>query len=68
MARNLTVKVIGGETKVDVVADTIAELKERLDLAHYNASVQGEPVEEDDYDVLADYDYVTFTKAVKGGY
>lgn len=58
------VQVSGGDIK-QKEAGTVSELKSQLGLDGYIATVNGEPVSSD-YN-LDDYEFVTFSKAEKGG-
>lgn len=58
------VQVAGGSIQ-QKEADDIAELKEIVGASGYQASVNGEPV--DDEHELADYEFVSFSKPVKAG-
>ena len=59
----VTVQAVGGALK-EGNADTVAELKRQLGLATYQASVNGEPAD-DDYE-LSDYEFVSLAPKVKG--
>lgn len=59
-------KVIGGTLKEYSGITSVSDLANVMGLeGNYTAQVNGEPADFDDY--LEDTDYVTFTKAVKGG-
>jgi len=58
------VKVTGGSA-VPHDASSVSELKSKLNLQGYTASVDGEPA--NDGDELEDGNYVTFSQAIKGG-
>ena len=62
---NITVKVTGGNVQEMSDVDTVGQVKARLSLQSYTATVNGEP-EDDDFE-LEDYNYVTLSTAVKGG-
>lgn len=64
MAQNVTVKVLGGDTKV-IEAQTVREAKQKLGVPSHTASVNGQPAR--DEDELAEYSFVTLAPAVKGG-
>lgn len=64
MASKVQVQVSGGSIQTKK-AETVADLKSELGVESYQASVNGEP-QEDDYE-LADYEFVSLTPAVKGG-
>ena len=62
---SVAAKVVGGSLK-EFSASTVSELKDLMGLeGSYTAQINGEPADMDDY--LEDTDFVTFTKAVKGG-
>lgn len=61
---SVTVKVTGGNVQ-EMEADTVGDVKARLNLQAYTATVNGEPAD-DDTD-LEDYNFVTLSTAVKGG-
>ena len=56
-------KVIGGQLK-EMQADTVGELAALLGVTKHQASVNGEP-QNNDYE-LSDDEYVTFAEKVKG--
>lgn len=56
-------QVVGGDIKQHE-AQTVSELKSKLNLTNYQASVNGESVD-DDYE-LSDYEFVSFAQKVKG--
>ena len=59
-------KVIGGTLKEYSGITSVSDLAGAMGLeGNYTAQVNGEPADFSDY--LEDTDYVTFTKAVKGG-
>lgn len=59
-------KVIGGTLKEYSGISTVGDLASSMSLeGNYTAQVNGEPAEFGDY--LENTDFVTFTKAVKGG-
>lgn len=59
-------KVIGGTLKEYSGVSTVQDLASVMGLeGSYTAQVNGEPADFGDY--LEDTDFVTFTKAVKGG-
>ncbi len=60
----VTVCVLGG-TPTNIEAQTIGDVKRRLGLDNYTASVNGAP--RGDEQQLADYQYVSLAPAVKGG-
>lgn len=65
MAKNVTVQVLGGQPKV-VEADTVAEAMEAAGLSGtYTSTVNGDPASMDTD--LDDYEFVSFSPAVKGG-
>lgn len=65
MATNVTVSVLGSTPKT-MAAGTVKEAREALGLsANYAATVNGVPAKDDQ--ALAEYSFVTFAEAVKGG-
>lgn len=65
MAKNVSVQAIGGSSKV-IEVNTVGDAKQELGLTgNYTASVNGVPAKDDQ--VLAEYSFVTFAPAVKGG-
>lgn len=56
-------QVVGGSIQ-QKEADTVGELKEMLGVGSYQATVNGEP-QDDDYE-LADYEFVAFATKTKG--
>jgi len=60
----VNVKITGGSVK-EMEADTVGELKTKLNLGNYTATINGEPAENDQD--LEDYNFVVFSAAVKGG-
>lgn len=66
MAKVVQAQVAGGQIKQVKNVDTVEELRDKLDLdKNYTASVKGEP--SDDEQELDEYDFVSFSQAVKGG-
>lgn len=59
----VNVQPVGGEIK-QVEAGTVAELKAQLNLGTYQASVNGEPADDDQE--LNDYEFVSLAPKVKG--
>lgn len=65
-ARNVTAQVLGGEAQVLNGVETVGDALEELGLdGNYTATVNGEPVDLD-YE-LSDYEFISFSSAVKGG-
>ena len=65
-AKNITAQVIGGESVVLDKCATVEDAFEELGLeGSYTATVNGEPADMDQE--LDDYEFVTFSPAVKGG-
>lgn len=60
----IIVKVQGGQPK-ELTASTLGEAKAAMSALGYQASVNGLPVNDADYE-LSDYDVVTLTEQVKG--
>jgi hypothetical protein len=60
----VTATVVGGKATAHEDIYTVAELKQKLNITNYQASINGEPVS--DEDDLTDGDYVTFSPQVKG--
>lgn len=59
-------QVAGGEIKQYRNVDTVADLRDKLDLdKNHSATVNGEP-QDDDYE-LSDFEHVAFAPTVKGG-
>lgn len=56
-------QVVGGDIKQHE-ADTVASLKSALNLGNYQATVNGEPVDDDHQ--LSDYEFVALAPKVKG--
>ena len=64
MAKNITVKVAGGQEQV-IEADTVAQAAEIAGATNHSACINGEPAEFSD--TLEDYNWVTFAPKVKAG-
>ena len=65
-AKNVTAQVLGGEAQVLNGVNTVEEALQELGLeGNYTATVNGEPVDMD-YE-LEDYEFISFSSAVKGG-
>lgn len=63
---DVAAKVIGGTLQEYTGVRTVGALAAAMELeGNYTAQVNGEPAEFDE--LLEDTDFVTFTKAVKGG-
>lgn len=60
----IIVKVQGGQPK-ELNATTLGEAKTLMSAANYQASINGLPVSDVEYE-LSDYDVVTLTEQVKG--
>ena len=60
----VTAQAVGGTAKVLENMGTVADVKRELDLVSYQATVNGEPAD-DDYE-LDDYEFVTLSPKVKG--
>lgn len=56
-------QVVGGDIKQHD-AETVGELKAKLSLTNYQATVNGEPA--DDSQELSDFEFVAFAPKVKG--
>lgn len=56
-------QVVGGDIK-HLEAETVGDIKRQLSQPSYQATVNGEP-EDDDY-ALVDYEFVSLAPAVKG--
>lgn len=65
MASYITVKIQGGEVLTEQEFETVGELKEALDLTDYEATVNGEP--SDDDDELEEGNFVALNKPSKSG-
>ena len=64
--KKITAQVIGGESQVLEDCDSVQEAYDELGLdGDYTASVNGEPADMDQE--LNEYEFVTFSSAVKGG-
>lgn len=59
----VTAQAVGGALK-QCEAKTVGEVKEQLELTSYQATVNGEPAD-DDYE-LSDYEFVSLAPKVKG--
>lgn len=57
-------QVAGGAIK-QIEADTVADVKQQLNVPNYTATVNGEP-ESDSYE-LEDYEFVALAQPVKAG-
>lgn len=57
-------QVVGGQIQ-QIEANTVREVKQKLNAANYAAAVNGEPASDDQE--LSDYEYVSLSPAVKGG-
>ena len=65
-AKKVTAQVLGGEAQILDCVDTVQEAFEELGLeGNYTATVNGDPADMDQE--LSDYEYVSFSPAVKGG-
>lgn len=65
-AKKVTAQVLGGEAQILDCVDTVQEAFEELGLeGSYTATVNGDPADMDQE--LSDYEYVSFSPAVKGG-
>jgi len=64
MAQNVHAQVLGGEIKT-VEVDTVGDVRKLLEVPNHTASVDGEPAEDDEE--LADFSFVSFSPAIKGG-
>lgn len=65
MANKVTVQILGGSPQVLDSVTTVADIKAKLGVASYTASINGGAAS--DRDVVDDYSYVTLSPAVKGG-
>lgn len=59
----VTGQAVGGALK-QIEASTVSDVKEQLNLESYQATVNGEPCD-DDYE-LSDYEFVSLAPKVKG--
>lgn len=67
MANNVTGKIVGGESKAFDEMTTVGEIRVAIKAdATAQATVNGKSV--DDEYAVRDYDFVSFSKNVKGGY
>lgn len=64
MAQKVTAQAVGGAPRVFDDIETVGELKERMNLGTYQATVNGEPA--DDSEELQDYAFVSLAPKVKG--
>lgn len=60
----VTVCVLGGQPQ-NIEANNVGDLKRKLGLGNYTASVNGSP--RNDEQALDDFQYVSLAPAVKGG-
>ncbi len=66
MAKEVRAKVLGGEEKTGLEVNKVSDAFAALNLSgNYTATVNGVPKEMDD--CLADFAFVSFSTAVKGG-
>jgi sulfur carrier protein ThiS len=65
MANNVIAQVLGGAKQVLDNVNSISDLKQKLNLAQYTATLNGSPAADDEN--LTDGDFVTLSQAVKGG-
>lgn len=65
MAKNITIKKLGGEAKVLDECATVADAKKAADAEGFTAHVNGQPA--NDSQELRDYDFVALARPVKGG-
>ena len=66
MANNVTVQLLGGESKVVNGVDTVADCAKQIGATEgYTAAINGESAEMSE--LVDDYNNVTFSKASKGG-
>lgn len=65
-AKNVTAQVLGGEAIVLEGVETVGDALKELELeGNYTATVNGEPADMDQE--LEDYEFISFSSAVKGG-
>jgi len=65
-ARNVTAQVLGGEPTVLEGVETVGDALSELGLeGNYTATVNGDPA--DMSQELEDYEFISFSSAVKGG-
>lgn len=64
MATKITAQAVGGQPKTFDNIQTVGELKEEMGLPTYQASVNGEPADDDQE--LNDYEFVSLAPKVKG--
>lgn len=66
MAKNISVSVFGGAQKTALELNTVKDAYNALGLSgNYTATVNGDPA--DLNQELNDYEFVSFTQALKGG-
>jgi len=66
MARNITAQAVGGQPKTftNEEMNTVGDVKAALELESYQATVNGEPADDDQE--LNDYEFVSLAPKVKG--
>lgn len=65
MADRVTAVVLGGTPRVLDNVETVADVKEMMNVPGYQATVNGDTA--DDNTFLEDFSYVSLSAAVKGG-
>ena len=65
MASNIKAQVSGGSIQNLDDVETVGDVKKRLEVTGYTATVNGEPAD-NSYE-LSDYEFVMLAPAVKGG-
>jgi len=65
MANKVTVQVLGASPQILDGVNSVADIKQRLNVAHYAANINGRGA--DDTQQLQDFSYVTLSPQVKGG-
>ncbi len=65
MANNIITQILGGSKQVLDNVNTVGDVKTKLNVQAYTASVNGSPVT--DNQELEEGDFVSLSQAVKGG-
>lgn len=65
MANNVIAQVLGGEKQILDNVETVKDVKEKLNVLAYTATVNGDQA--DNSEELSDGDFVSLSQAVKGG-
>lgn len=65
MPNNVIAQILGGDKKVLDNVNTVKDVKEKLGVSGYTASINGDPAQ--DTDTVTEGDFVSLSQAVKGG-